>query len=730
VAFTPIGELTAPAGEPSASVLVIGEGALKADTAVAAGKLADYVAAGGRIVVLAQDRVLPGLPVRTTLESREWVSMPMVRAPQHPLLASVTSWDLHFWSPDHLSAQGAYSKPEGGPFVTLVDSGTDTGLEWVEMMECYSGRGLYLLNQLPVAGKYDAEPMARELLHRLIVYAAGEKPFRAPERKLLVSADPSSLAAAKLGDLGVAWTPLGQGPALTDRSVLLIDAADLAPDFQPPAAWRTALTAGATLIVHGARPEHREFLTTLAGTPVTLIAQPFGMWEGRAYRNGHTWLTPGLSQIDLYWKRYDGSEGAGCQADDPSLKIDDVIRYSAAAAGASEYIFPGGLVEVPVGRGRLILDQVRWETPHKQLAKLSARVVSSMMTGLGVAIAPYAPARELPSQIAYKPIDLAALANRGLADEVAGDGTGGWSDEGPDCDLRSFPTGQRQFGGVPFTVGPPPRSVIVLKSDARPFAERMPADVTISVGSRVEGLCFLHGVTHATDGEEAGRYQVEYADGRVHDIPLVAGENVRDWTSPPALLPQEKGTHSRIAWTGTTKAHPVVCVFQMLWVNPNPETPVRAVHFANPRRKACPILIALTTVLRDEQAAADHAAAKARAKQLLDQGTAALAAGKDAAARELLEKAIREDSSLDAAYRALGNVCEKLKDEDGVLAAYRGWAAAGAKTPLPYNRIGEILEKRKDNQRALDAYQRSLQIEWNQPPVIEAKKRLEKLLAE
>ena len=37
------------------------------------------------------------------------------------------------------------------------------------------------------------------------------------------------------------------------------------------------------------------------------------MWEGRAYRNGHTWLTPGLGQVDLYWKRYDGSEGGGCQ---------------------------------------------------------------------------------------------------------------------------------------------------------------------------------------------------------------------------------------------------------------------------------------------------------------------------------------------------------------------------------------------------------------------------------
>jgi hypothetical protein len=730
IAFTSIGELTAPAGEPSASVLVIGEGALKADTAVAAGKLAGFVAAGGRIVVLAQDRVLPGLPVKTTLESREWVSMPMVRTPQHPLLASVTSWDLHFWSPDHLSARGAYSKPEGGPFVTLVDSGTDTGLEWVEMMECYSGRGLYLLNQLPVAGKYHVEPMARELLHRLIAYAAGEKPFRAPERKLLLSAGPSSLVAAKLGDLGVAWTPAGQEPSLTDRSVLLIDAADLAPDFQPPGAWRTALAAGATLIVHGARPEHGEFLSALAGTAVKLIAQPFGMWEGRAYRNGYTWLTPGLSQVDLYWKRYDGSEGGGSQAEDRSLKIEDVIHYSALAADASEHIFPGGLVEIPVGRGRLILDQVRWETPHQQLGKLSARVVSAMMTGLGVTIAPYAPARELPSQIAYKPIELTAWANRGLADEIAGDGKGGWSDEGPDCDLRSFPTGQRQFGGVPFSVGPPPRSVIVLKSDSRPFPQRMPAGVTIPIGSRVEGLCFLHGVTYATDGEEAGRYQVEYADGRVHDILLVAGENIRDWTSPPALLPQEKGTQSRIAWTGTTKAHPVVCVFQMLWVNPNPETPVRAVRFANPKRKACPILIALTAVVPDEKAAADRAAAKARAKQLLDQSTAALDAGKDAAARELLEKAVREDPSLDAAYRALGGVCEKLKDEDGVLAAYRGWAAAGAKTPLPYNRIGEILEKRKDNRGALDAYQRSLQIEWNQPPMIEAKKRLEKLLAE
>ncbi len=48
-----------------------------------------------------------------------------------------------------MSARGAYSKPEDGSFVTLVDSGTDKGLEWVQMMECYRGKGLYLLCQLP-----------------------------------------------------------------------------------------------------------------------------------------------------------------------------------------------------------------------------------------------------------------------------------------------------------------------------------------------------------------------------------------------------------------------------------------------------------------------------------------------------------------------------------------------------------------------------------------------------
>jgi hypothetical protein len=267
-------------------------------------------------------------------------------------------------------------------------------------------------------------------------------------------------------------------------------------------------------------------------------------------------------------------------------------------------------------------------------------------------------------------------------------------------------------------------------SDSLRLSWRTSAGIYVALGYRVEGLCFLHGLIYGGDGQEVGLYQIEYADGTMHEISLVTGENIRDWVSAPAHLPREKGTQSRIVWTGTTKVFPVTSVWQMLWVNPQPEVPVKSVCFANPKRAACPILIAATAVVPDEKAVADRTAAKARAKQLLEQGLAAFNAGRDTEARDLLKKALSEDGTLHAAHLALANVYEKLQDEDGALATYRAWAKTGAKTPLPYNRLGEILQKRKDYRGALDAYVRSLQVEWNQPPIIEARKRLEKLSAQ
>ncbi len=50
---------------------------------------------------------------------------------------------------------------------------------------------------------------------------------------------------------------------------------------------------------------------------------------------------------------------------------------------------------------------------------------------------------------------------------------------------------------------------------------------------------------------------------------------------------------------------------------------------------------------------------------------------------------------------------------------------SGPRSPLPWNRTGEILEKRRNLQGALEAYKKSLEIEWNQPPIMDARKRME-----
>jgi hypothetical protein len=324
------------------------------------------------------------------------------------------------------------------------------------------------------------------------------------------------------------------------------------------------------------------------------------------------------------------------------------------------------------------------------------------------------------------PIDLTSCANRALTDDVGEDGQGGWTDQGKNADLRTFPTGKRDFQGVPFLIGEAPKSCIVLSSNSRPFRQKMPAEVTIPVGYPVEGFYFLH--DSAYGGENVALYQIQYADGTTTDVPLYQGVNIRDWSATPGPFLREKGTHSSVAWTGSCPMFNVVAVYKMLWVNPRPDSPVKAVRFSNPEKKGVPILIALTAVVGHSAPPAQADAVKTQAKNLMEQAGKAIAAKDDAKAQGLLKEALAFDPTLEAAHRAIADLCERRGDEDAALETYRAWAAAGAKTPHPYNRIGQILENRKDIKGALEAYTKSLKVDWNQPPIIEAKSRLEKLM--
>jgi hypothetical protein len=723
VEFQTASGIAAPAGDAAQFVFVIGEQALDAGNAARVAELDAFAAAGGKVLILAQSVSPNGLPAAVRIDTREWSSQTFVRAGSHPILQGLSSWDLHFWAPDRVVARGAYNKPDNGPALTLVDSGTDIGMEWVQMMELYRGKGVYLLCQLPVAGSFQTEPLAGELLWRMVDYLGNQPSYQSPAGKLQVIAKADGLIHNALRQAGVAFElAKPDAPAVLDAKALVLLDAAAKPNDEQVAAWAKALQSGATFVVCGAGPEDAATLSKLAGAAVRVTVPPYAMWAGRAYRAAFDKLTAGLSHCDLYFKRYDGTEPAGGQAEDPKLIIEPLQDFAVSAEAARELVFPGAMMVMKVGEGRLIIDERRWMTGNERLARYAQRNLTALALGLGVEVAPVAISRQLPKDIAYQPVDLTPFANRALVDDVADDGQGGWSDQGSKADLRTFPTGRQLFESVPFVIDKE-RSCIVLSSVGRPGANALPREVTIPIGFKAEGFYFLHSAAYSGPGL-TGLYQIQYADGSTFDIPLRGGENIRDWAETPGPFLREKGTTSVVAWTGKCEMFPVICVSRMLWVNPKPDVAVKAIRFSNPRMEPVPIMLGLTVAVAKGQKT-ETGRELAEVQDLLSRAGKAVAAKDDKTAEDLLKKAVAIDPTMTTAQQALADLYERTGNEEAAFHTYQAWVQAGARTPLPYNRIGEMLENRKDFAGALEAYSSSLKVEWNQPPIITAKKRVE-----
>jgi len=189
-------------------------------------------------------------------------------------------------------------------------------------------------------------------------------------------------------------------------------------------------------------------------------------------------------------------------------------------------------------------------------------------------------------------VDLTKQANRGFADDVAGDGKGGWTDEGPDNDLRDMPTGLLTLYGVPFRIIEPAgnggRSCIVLRAGpglgTRTDRPEYPASVTVPVGRRTNVLYFLLGVGWGTPGDVA-TLTVHYADGQAARIPLRDGVNVRNWHDAP--LPNAED-HKFVP------ARKDRFLYAVQWRNPRPDAAVQSVEFTSCHQTPIPILLSVT----------------------------------------------------------------------------------------------------------------------------------------
>lgn len=199
----------------------------------------------------------------------------------------------------------------------------------------------------------------------------------------------------------------------------------------------------------------------------------------------------------------------------------------------------------------------------------------------------------------YTPIDLSKVFNRGLEDEVAGDGKGGWGDQGRN-DMSRFPTGKQTLDNVPYLLGSKARGALLLDN---PFVKPggFPARVDVPIGGKsFDEINFLYSSAWTTtegivDGKsvrldvpEAARFIVHYADGTQADAPIIVGRHLRDWWEDPSW--QEMGAlndnNTYLGWQGPNRSVGRVAAYYFRWTNPEPEKKIVSVSISNEQANA------------------------------------------------------------------------------------------------------------------------------------------------
>ena len=156
-------------------------------------------------------------------------------------------------------------------------------------------------------------------------------------------------------------------------------------------------------------------------------------------------------------------------------------------------------------------------------------------------------------------------------------------------DLAELPQGELFLAGVKFIIG---KRSIHLDKLRNPKAE------AISVDKKFTRLYVLHGILHGMtdDGTLIGQYRLHYEDGTVADIPIVIGEDVRDWWN---LDRSKTATRGIVAWVGqnvfTRKLHLELRLYLSVWDNPHPEKKVVSIDFLRDGPSdAAPFCVAMT----------------------------------------------------------------------------------------------------------------------------------------
>ena len=305
--------------------------------------LRDYLQRGGVVICLRQKwghewfskntRALPpDLLRRTTISFR--------RIPSHPVLRGITDDMLRYWRDDNTVSTGDFLKQPRPGWLPIVESGGPEGLLWTSIVEMPVGTGAVVFCQMHLLDKLKQEPTAQKILQNLLAYAVSREPV-APRRLGVLASWPSPVLK-RLVQLGVDFTESIEADAV------VIDAA-MPADDSTIGALANNIRQGNTALLHGLTPENLARWRPILPAKVELTETK----RIHAVRDIDHRILDGISGTDLWWGHY------GLWGQSPRGAVE--IRYSVRADGGTELVRDGGLVELTLGEGRILIDQLLWE---------------------------------------------------------------------------------------------------------------------------------------------------------------------------------------------------------------------------------------------------------------------------------------------------------------------------------------------------------------------------------
>ena len=198
---------------------------------------------------------------------------------------------------------------------------------------------------------------------------------------------------------------------------------------------------------------------------------------------------------------------------------------------------------------------------------------------------------------AMKTLDLRKVANRHFIDRAAGDGTGGWSDQGASTSLLGVPFGIQNFLNVPCDIirwdMNDERTCIVMDSSSAKAGFGAKEIQGIDVHEKVRAIYFFHTSAWTVPDEKVMSDLLHCKSGKTVELPVIGKKNISDWFFSDKRIAPEV----RLAWKNSS-GRGFHC---WRWENPDPDDEILSISIRSHSGKTIPIVIAITVERAEEE---------------------------------------------------------------------------------------------------------------------------------